>query len=317
MKARLTVGLVLGLLLGSPLAAPAPVAAQGPEGRWPLQPRSSVGRYVAPFLEGWYDNGDGTFTYSLGYLNLNEHVVELPHGEANFIEPSQFDGMQPTTFHVGKHRGVFAVTVPASMADTDIWWTLTNPNGEVTRVPARHIWTAYQLDYRARPHGAFPPEISFDDGNDATGQGITGLVSQRTLSASVGERVLVEMDVEDVSINDPNDSRVNQGTQLHVTWAKYQGPGRGEVDFERHEDTIELDVSEGQGGGGANQPERPSPGDEVVPIMDEGTTRVWATFSMPGEYVLLGQVDNFRRPDSSSGNQCCWTNGYVRVNVTE
>ena len=61
----------------------------------------------------------------------------------------------------------------------------------------------------------------------------------------------------------------------------------------------------------------PGPGDEVVPIMDEGTTRVWATFDMPGEYVLLGQVDNFRRPDSSSGNQCCWTNGYVRVNVTE
>lgn len=317
MKDRPVVALALVALLASSLAAPAPASSQGPEGRWPLQPRSGVSRLIAPFLEGWYDNGDGTFTYSLGYLNLNEDVVELPLGEANFVEPSQFDGMQPTTFHPGKHRGMFAVTVPASQADTDVWWTLTNPNGEVTRVPGRHNWNAYQLDYRPRPHGALPPEVSFDDGNDATGRGIAGLVSQAVLSTSVGEPVLVEMEVEDVSINDPDDFRVNQGIELHVTWSKHQGPVGGAVEFDRHASTMELDVSERRGGGGANQPERPGPGDEVVPIMDQGTTRVWATFSLPGEYVLLGQVDNFRRPDSSSGNQCCWTNGYVRVRVTE
>jgi len=28
-------------------------------------------------------------------------------------------------------------------------------------------------------------------------------------------------------------------------------------------------------------------------------------------------VDNFRRPDSASGDQCCWSNAYVRVNVTQ
>ncbi len=317
MKTRLTVGMALGLLVGGALAAPVPATAQGPDGRWPLQPRSGVGRVIAPFLEGWYENGDGTFTYSLGYSNLNEDVVEIPLGEANVIEPSQFDGMQPTTFHPGKNRGVFAVTLPANMADVDVWWTITNPNGEVTRVPARHTWNAYQLDYRPRPHGALPPEISFDDGRDATGQGIAGLMSQRVLSASVGDRVLVEMDVEDVSHNDPDDFRVNQGTELRVTWSKHQGPVGGEVEYERHASTMELEQEERPGGGGANQPPRPGPGAEVVPIMDEGTTRVWATFSMPGEYVLLGQVDNFRRPDSSSGNQCCWTNGYVRVNITE
>ena len=171
--------------------------------------------------------GTGTFTYSLGYSNLNENVVELPLGEANFIEPSRFDGMQPTTFRPGKNRGVFAVTVPADMADVDVWWTLTNPNGEVTRVPARHTWNAYQLDYRARPHGAFPPEISFDDGNDETGQGISGLMSERVLSAPVGERVLVEMNVEDVSINDPDDFRVSRGTELPCDLVEVPGPCRG------------------------------------------------------------------------------------------
>jgi hypothetical protein len=47
----------------------------------------------------------------------------------------------------------------------------------------------------------------------------------------------------------------------------------------------------------------------------EGTARVVATFSEPGEYMLHAQVDNWRSPDSSSGDQCCWTNGYVRVTV--
>ena len=81
MKVRLTVGMALGLLLGGALAAPAPATAQGPDGRWPLQPRSGVGRFIAPFLEGWYDNGDGTFTYSLGYSNLNEETIDP--GELN------------------------------------------------------------------------------------------------------------------------------------------------------------------------------------------------------------------------------------------
>jgi hypothetical protein len=47
----------------------------------------------------------------------------------------------------------------------------------------------------------------------------------------------------------------------------------------------------------------------------EGTVRVVATFSAPGEYLINAQVDNWRVPDSSSGDQCCWTNGYVRVTV--
>ena len=40
------------------------------------------------------------------------------------------------------------------------------------------------------------------------------------------------------------------------------------------------------------------------------------TFSVPGEYLMLAQVDNFAANDSGTQDQCCWTNGYVRVNVT-
>ena len=92
MKARTTVGgMALGLVLAGASFASAPLGAQGPEGRWPLQPTSEVGRVVAPFLEGWFTNPDGTFSYSFGYLNLNGDTLHIPVGERNKIEPAQFD----------------------------------------------------------------------------------------------------------------------------------------------------------------------------------------------------------------------------------
>ena len=47
-----------------------------------------------------------------------------------------------------------------------------------------------------------------------------------------------------------------------------------------------------------------------------GTARVIATFTEPGEYLMLAQVDNFSATDSAANDQCCWTNGYIRVSVT-
>jgi len=322
MKVRLTVGgAALGFLLSSALAAPAPAAAQGPDGRWPLQPSSGVGRVVAPFLDGWYANEDGTYSYSFGYLNLNDEVVYLPVGEANFIDPAQYNGMQPTVFHPGKTRGVFAVTVPASQADVDVWWTLTNPNGEVTKVPGRNSWNAYQLDWLPRPHGSVPPRVWFDDGNDVIGRGPPGVTSQRTLTVAAGSPLLVEVEVEDISTNDLSDARFRNGTELRVNWSIMQGPVGSEAEFTRHESTMIPEPPRGRGGAGGgaagDSAQARGPGPDIVPVQDRGTARVFVSFSLPGEYVLVGQVDNHRRPDSSSGDQCCWTNAYVRVNVTQ
>ena len=36
------------------------------------------------------------------------------------------------------------------------------------------------------------------------------------------------------------------------------------------------------------------------------------TFEQPGEYLICVRADSFGRIDSSAGNQCCWTNGYVK-----
>ena len=163
MRVRSTVvAAAVALLLCGIFAGPAALDAQGPEGRWPLQPKSSLDRVIAPFLEGWYANDDGTYTISFGYLNMNDEAVEIPLGEANFLEPAQFDGRQPTTFAAGRHRGVFAVTVPAALSDDDVWWTIQNPKtDEVAKVPGRNSTGAYQLDWIPRPHGSLPPLVSF------------------------------------------------------------------------------------------------------------------------------------------------------------
>jgi hypothetical protein len=50
------------------------------------------------------------------------------------------------------------------------------------------------------------------------------------------------------------------------------------------------------------------------PAANQGRFR--ASFDTPGEYMIRIRIDNFGG-DSAPGNMCCWTNGYVRVNVTQ
>jgi hypothetical protein len=321
---------------------------------------------VAPFLEGWYSNPDGTVSYSFGYLNLNGDTVEIPKGDMNKIEPAQFDGMQPTVFLPGRHRGMFAVTVPASMREDDVWWTITNPNGEVTRVPGRTMWSAYMLDHGPRPHGSVPPRVSFE-GTPGDGFGPVGIVSQRTLTGTVGTPVELALNVADPSVRDRSDARFREDIALRVIFTPYQGPVGGKVEFTRHPSTPVPPPPAGRGGrgggagapsadsiaaaagtGGAAVPARPAAGqagataaaagaaaapagggggggggrggaqagpNEVMVPSGRGTVRVNATFSAPGEYLINAQVDNWRVPDSSSGDQCCWANGYIRVTI--
>jgi hypothetical protein len=53
---------------------------------------------------------------------------------------------------------------------------------------------------------------------------------------------------------------------------------------------------------------------KTAPGGGDATTAV--RFSAPGEYLLRVRVDNFGITDSAMGQQCCWTNGYVKVTVT-
>ena len=300
-----SLALLWGVLVG-PDALEAQVTGPGPDGRWPLQPGAPGNRHLAPFMEGWYANEDGTFSISFGYLNANDDTLKIPLGPDNFIEPAQFDGMQPTTFFPGHQRGIFAATLPAELRDTDVWWTLRKENGEVTRVPGRIGAVAYQLDWYPRPHGTVAPRVSFDsDGEE--GRGPPGIVAERTQTVAVGSPLTVSINARDISERDPDDFRNSEGIPLRVVWFKLQGPGQ--VKYTRHESNPLPEVEDGE--------EEDDNEPEVIQLPDgRGVARVITTFSEPGEYLLLARVDNWSATDSSSGSQCCWTNGYVRVNVT-
>ena len=58
--------LVLTLALG---AAKAPLSAQTPAR--PLVPPGPKGDFIAPYFDGWFQNPDGSRTFSFGYLNRN------------------------------------------------------------------------------------------------------------------------------------------------------------------------------------------------------------------------------------------------------
>ena len=307
----MSAGVAIALLCLSAMGSPMELDAQGPDDwdvtRLPLAPGSPSDRVVVPFFEGWYPNEDGTYSFSYGYLNLQEGVVEIPLGENNFIEPAEFDGMQPTTFSPARNRGVFTITVPSALKDEDFWWTLRNPNGEVTRVPGRTTAIAYQLDWLSRPHGSVHPRVSFDSDGDE-GRGPPGIVAERALTGSVGSPVTLSVNVRDISERDSDDFRFQEAVPIEVGWYQHQGPVGGDVEFARHEWT---QVRESESDDAAENPPN-----AIWLSQGQGLAQVYATFSAPGEYLLRAQADNFSAPDSGSQDQCCWTNGYVRVSVS-
>jgi hypothetical protein len=49
----------------------------------------------------------------------------------------------------------------------------------------------------------------------------------------------------------------------------------------------------------------------------KGPARVMVTFTEPGEYMIRARLDNWNSSDSDGLDQCCWSNAYQRVRVTQ
>ena len=289
----------------------------------PLIPLQGDGNRVAPFFDGWYENPDGTISFSFGYSNLNkDRVVEIPLGPDNVITPKEYDGRQPTTFLVmgpelpdgggggggrsavspataavrapgagggtvgsqrDRDRGVFTITVPATFK-ADVVWTLRHA-GQTHSVPARSRSTSYQLSWPAAM-GSTPPLLRFAEKGPA-GRGPTG-IQGTALQAKVGAPMELKIWLTDDATHDREPIKFGRERPgMNVTWMKYSGPGA--VAFE---------------------PEKTG----FPALSGPATTK--ATFAEPGEYVVRVKADAFGYSDSSAGNQCCWTNGYQRVTVT-
>jgi hypothetical protein len=259
---------------------------------YPLATLRKSGDLVAPFFDGWFDNGDGTVTYAFGFLNRNtEEIVDVPLGENNRIEPAQYDGVQPTHFPVYNRRGLtgkrerqaFGVTVPRG---TEVVWTLTH-GGRTYSVPGRATSTAYDMGTfeHVAAFGSLHPQIRFTaDGTIA--EGPEGQRSAPVL-ARAGTPVTLSALVKD------NGERSGLAEKevypVHATWILHQGPPGARVELSQESTTVET---EGWG---------------------EAATQ--ATFTVPGDYVIRLRVDNFGAPDSRFDNQCCWTNAFVPVTV--
>jgi len=318
---------------------------------YPEAPPNSRGNFVAPYFDGYYKNADGTYTLSFGFMNRNDSdLIEIPLGENNFIEPAQYDGVQPTSFPVvnysgfggPRERGAFGVVVPADFTG-DVWWTVTT-DGYTTKVPGRlqgrfqgliGFESAYELSTTPQAEGSLRPMIRFTENGEGV-WGLPGLWDPQVYTTKVGQPVEVTFWAQD-----RGDRELGQ---VNMTLWKHQGPVGSKVTFESL-----VEAVAGAGGGQSFQlpdgvtlddlpPEirarigrqgrgrRPGPGPvgetEPIRIPDSGPNAgkgvFRASFDTPGEYVVRIRIDSFNAAgDSQMGNQCCWSNGYVRVNVTQ
>ncbi|NBQ71888.1 MAG: hypothetical protein EBU11_02985 [Gammaproteobacteria bacterium] len=268
---------------------------------------------IIPVLEGWIDNQDGTTSFSFGIINRNEEGVDIPLGEANRIEPAKWDGIQPTYFPPGRSTGAFTVTVPNAERETDVWWYLKTGSNEELKVPGRYGASAYELDFiRPRPQGALQPRVGLGEGGDQ----LPGLYAQigdyPGGAVSVGERVELVVNASDPAERDPTDPRFGEPLPMGVAFMKYQGPG--DVEFTPHESTPAAENPYNENDRRYNFWRAPAANELEIPG-PAGTARVYATFSAPGDYIISTKVDIHEAPDSSNGDQCCWTNVYQRVTV--
>ncbi len=282
-RTLLLVGSLVGLTLSSPLAAQIP--GQNPLNEDLLRPR---GQNVIPIFDGWFENPEGSYTLCFGYFNMNtEQSLDIPLGPENRIEPSQYDGLQPTHFDpvpdpalTSKYRHhwcVFSLTVPDDFGTEEIVWTLTSQGDELV-VPG-WLLPEYVLDEpTSSGRDAAAPFLRLEEDGPEL-QGRRGLwAGPRTVRANEPLPLTAWI------------RHAEPGTWLG--WTKHQGPG--EAMFSESE--IRLDAADGA-----------------------PTTTV--TFSQPGSYIVRVQAIN---DPESSGNptygfefHCCWTNGYVRVEVVD
>lgn len=272
----------------------------------------ATGGPVVPIFEGWFPNPDGTHQLCFGYYNTNTvETFDIPIGPNNFVEPAEFNGLQPTHFMPQpdggrRHYCVMSVTVPADWGtESDVVWTLIDEKtGQVFSSPGRLKHSTYKFDepLQAERRNS-PPKVRLSaegpiaEGRVGFGRGMVG----ETLSTRVGMPVTLN-----ARVRRDNPLRENDARAIRVRWFKYQGPG--DVEFAPNWSSWKEDSIGWV---------------EAVSWLDAdfafGESRTEAVFSQPGEYIIQLQAynDSGRSTYETSDFEfwCCWTNAFVRVNV--
>jgi hypothetical protein len=270
----------LVVAIGVAQAATARAQGAGTLAQPTYQLRHWTGQGLAPVYEGWDRNDDGTYNMWFGYMNRNyEETIELPIGAANKFEPGDADRGQPTFFDTRRHKDVFAVVVPANFGETaKLTWSVA-VRGKTESV-AGMLTAVWQIDRRRTTRGGNSQNI-----NSNTPPTVTATPATQSVAGAATATLNVSA-TDDGLPRRRGEGGVAKPLGMTVEWAKYRGPGA--VTWNR----------------------------QKQPIVD-GKADVSATFSEPGEYVLLAVVDDGSGESAGNfGYHCCWTNVQVKVTVT-
>jgi hypothetical protein len=240
------------------------------------------GQGVTPAFEGWYRNADGTFTLSFGYFNRNyREALDIPIGANNRFDPGPADQGQPTHFLARRQTGIFTIVVPKDFGTQKLTWTIA-AHGQTNSVPG-HLRPEWEIDaLKESTSGNTPPTIKFE-ANGQSAQGPGGLTIAST--ATQGQPATLTVWATDDNVRKRENE--GRGPALGLAWSKFRGPGA--VTFSSAE-----------------------------PKLQDGKGTTTVTFDSPGEYVLrvlAWDASGSQGTIMAGGFQCCWTNGYVRVNV--
>jgi hypothetical protein len=255
----------------------------------PLATPKTTGQTVTPAFEGWYQNPDGTFSLSFGYLNRNaQEVVDIPIGPDNFISPGPQNQGQPTEFQPRRHWGVFAVRVPADFGKGEVVWTLRF-RGETLAIPGR-LHPNWQIDALEGEAGAgnTPPALRFSEkGPESRGPlGYTAGPMTATTREPLALSVWVQDDGKGATAPRGAGAGRGAGPMVALAFFKHQGPG-----------AVTFTPATGRGA---------ATGAEV---------KTAVSFAAPGDYVLRVRANDASGVANAGHAQCCWTNGFVRVKV--
>ena len=244
----------------------------------------AIGQSVSASFEGWYPNPGGTHSLVFGYFNRNyEEHLDIPIGPSNRFEPGPADRGQPTHFLPRRQTGVFAVVVPADFGDQRLTWSVT-AHGETIAIPG-HLRPGWEITALEEvTSGNTPPVLRFGGPDADPGQGPLGVRSE--LTAAVSAPTPVTVWATDDGVRKARASA--RPAPFGVVWSKYRGAG-----------TVTF-------------------GDTAPTIDESGRAATTVTFGEPGEYVLrvLAWDDSGGQSAVMAGGFfCCWTNGYLTVQV--
>ena len=126
-------------------------------------------------------------------------------------------------------------------------------------------------------------------GNGTEGAGPGGITADKSLSVSVGKPLAINVwAIDDGKYSGSTYATGEAGLPVNLTWSKHQGPG--DVIFSAN-------------------------GQDIPYSGGEATTMV--TFTMPGDYIIRVRGSDASGIDKAGHAQCCWTNGFVNVAVSQ